>query len=458
MTYKLLALLGEPRLSEDNFINAPWIDPDRFIPDEIADAIVEFDLLTINPFDPRQEIDRFKIIGAGIGPYLRLPEIEATRHHRDQTRPSYTELTFQTAPGYTLSRRLERTLSKDKIVAFGGQGRLGKVRSTHDLTQALRKDYTEIYKRGQASVTEVLFQIEMTRRISGVPEIIAAGELTRPVPGAPDLQMAEQIVLMQKIEGIDIIDFQARLHREMQANRISEDDAHALFAMILFDIGTALFHMKQNDLVHHDVNPNNIRIGKIEKTGRFQAFLLDFGLAQWLAADTYNMGTGTPDWMSLESLNATCRQIINENPDFWNTYHHALVQDVYSLPEPRPSDKIDSYGLGVTLAFLLNFQLPQTVVHQFNDRPPYERRCFKMAQAYWNIKGFQFVPNHATATDASTRLHLLIQQMVSPNPADRPSGSEIMKHPFVTHFKSQFDSPEKRELLFAKFSHIISAK
>eukprot|EP00177_Eucheuma_denticulatum_P003978 GFKZ01007187.1.p1 GENE.GFKZ01007187.1~~GFKZ01007187.1.p1 ORF type:complete len:472 (-),score=71.28 GFKZ01007187.1:191-1570(-) len=167
-------------------------------------------------------------------------------------------------------------------------------------------------------------------------------------------------------------------------NRINEKNALRFAKQLL----RAIAYLHAENIVHRDVKPENILI-----TGDGQIKLADFGLARMLDGicnDEYCLSSilGTPAYCSPE----------------------VVTKSQYGKP-------VDLYGCGVLLYVALSGSLP------FRGTTPEE--------VFMNIRRGKLEFPTARWALVSEEAMDLVKQLLSYNPADRPTAVEAMNHPWV---------------------------
>ena len=166
----------------------------------------------------------------------------------------------------------------------------------------------------------------------------------------------------------------------LHKKELSEDNARVLF----MEIAVAVEFLHNNvHVAHRDIKPQNILIDK----NNF-AHLADFGLSKSFTEGRAMFSTfcGTPSYLAPEILN-----------------------------EPQYSNKADIWSLGVILYFMVYGHLPfeGESIQEISQKISYSD------------------PVYATTT--SCELIDLMQRLLNKNPSQRPSITEILKHPWLNH-------------------------
>lgn len=166
-----------------------------------------------------------------------------------------------------------------------------------------------------------------------------------------------------------------------RCGRISKDAARAVVAELVFGLG----YLHENEIVHRDVKPNNILV---DRDGHVK--LTDFGLAETTVAMTGRI-IGTPDYMAPEVILGKSQ-----------------------------SSSLDWWAIGCVLFEMLVGAPP------FIDATP--EKIFARILAHERIDWDDLPPE--VKVDAESRD--LIDWLLKPKPADRPSQREIMNHAFFS--------------------------
>ena len=180
---------------------------------------------------------------------------------------------------------LPSSFGRYELLEVVGKGAMGLVyRARH---KALENTVAVKLLHPRCSANEKLLQ----RFLS---EAKAAGRLSHPnvVRGIDAGEVEGRYFLV-----MEFVDGPALDRMIAEGGRLPEERA----LRIVLDIARALGHAQENRVVHRDVKPGNILVGKDGK-----AKLTDLGLATRLDIDEKKPGTamGTPDYISPEQIQA----------------------------------------------------------------------------------------------------------------------------------------------------------
>lgn len=174
-----------------------------------------------------------------------------------------------------------------------------------------------------------------------------------------------------------------------------------------------LSHLHSLNIVHRDLKPRNILLSGPSAAGRVRALISDFGLCKKIQDGrcSFSLRSGIPGtegWIAPEVLKET--------------------------PGNKPTAAVDVFSAGCVFYYVVS-----RGQHPFGDAL---RRQLNILSGEYALAHFmEEMNNNVIARD-------LIEQMISPDPEDRPSTACVLKHPF-------FWSPEKQLLFFQDVSDRI---
>ena len=207
------------------------------------------------------------------------------------------------------------------------------------------------------------------RRLRGCPHIVDIEQMTQ-------TEDRHLILVMEYVPGGDLADL-------MDSRKLSTDEVIEYTRQIALGLQAA----HQAGLVHRDIKPQNVIVGK-DPTGKPQLKLIDFGIAadQMSNHQTSVMRGGSVGYAA---------------PEQWSKAGKEL------------DGRTDLYSLGATMYRMLTRQMP------YPD-------AFEIGSWIDRIKGGPPQPVHQIRADVPLELSRLIQDLLAVRPEDRPADAGVV--------------------------------
>jgi MAP/microtubule affinity-regulating kinase len=190
-------------------------------------------------------------------------------------------------------------------------------------------------------------------------------------------------------------------HHVLQHGRLREGEARRLF----WQMACALHYCHAKGIAHRDLKPDNILLDELGNVK-----VADFGMGTW--------------FMPGQKLHFTCGALAFRAPEVY-------LGHTYEGP------KVDVWSLGVILYFMVTGKLP----FKGNSYQELKPRV---------LKGRYVLPYHISALGRS-----LINCLLTPDPAQRPTLKEVLLHPWLSHAEDCPPTPSSEKPLPVRLNPTI---
>lgn len=175
---------------------------------------------------------------------------------------------------------------------------------------------------------------------------------------------------------------------------------------IMSDLLEGLIAIHKNNIVHHDIKPDNILLDLQKKEGA--AVIADFHLATYMGDASRLKRIGfVPRWAPPEYAK------IELNPD---KPFHEMLEERLSIT----TGKLDVWGMGLIFYALTAYELPFWIQMEMDSTDPVEGE--KIFQATASLKK-GWLPEHLK----TSRYFRLLEKMLEPDQAERCTAEEALQ-------------------------------
>jgi serine/threonine protein kinase len=197
-------------------------------------------------------------------------------------------------------------------------------------------------------------------------------------------------------------------------NGISEVDARRIFVQIIL----GLYHIHSHGVCHHDLSADNVMLDGND----LKCIIIDFGMCLRVPY-SYPDDSGATDDTTDESM-GTIRRLIHSNNHCGKLRY--MAPEIYAKKDAFDGLAADIWSAGVVLFMMITGRLPY-------ERPSIEDSGFfdlVDERFYWDTKVVN--PLMSWGCEISSELVDLLMTMLRPNPRERATLSQILKHRWLS--------------------------